>query len=58
MSFSNIIWTTVNNTSYAVSNTFICKHMINPEYKKVILLSCVIMVYFRKQFIRHVIKIF
>ena len=34
MSFSNIIWTTVNNTSYAVSNTFICKHMINPGYKK------------------------
>lgn len=36
---SNTIRTTVSSPSYAVSNTFICKHMIISGYKQVILLA-------------------
>ena len=53
---SNIIWTVVTSSSYVVSKTYICKRMINSGYKQVILLSGVILVYFRSLSIRHIIK--
>ena len=56
--FSNIIWTIVNSSNYVLSNTFAFQNMIIYVYKQVILLSCVILVYFRSLGIRHIIKIF
>ena len=40
--------TVVANISYAVSNTFICKHMIISGYKQVILLSIICFLPFRE----------
>ena len=56
--FSNIIWIIVNCSNYAVSNTFVSKNMIISGYKQVILLSCIILVYFRSLDIGHIIKRF